>query len=753
MKKMKRAKDILEPENYRKEDSLSHVVVNLLWLTEEEIQAFFACVEKHYHSGCGRIVHLLTDGVSQHVLRSCREHKKVLREYVIEENYNPDLLRTHMFPYYFFEENLVFWQKLFSDPDVPSAVYLAFLSDFMWKTCNNVMWPYHYGEEQLRQARERVGKLINQVPDEYILNLKGIDNFHRFYLLGLKSEGKTELGVEPEKLQIIRSGNVVYETKKLEIVLTKFRPVKGRIRFVAFIKSPVFNFCEKPTLWMEINGDREKRREIPLKKSSWRFYKTKEETNSFYTFVLNIDTTEVQKFHFYVKVNDTVFDTYYYFMPEVVFNVGLNRYRYYRGKTEYRFDHNTFLVNQVSGEEIGNWRSQFEKQFAEKEPEVIAFRREILAQREKKRTIWLYYDCKGVYKDNGYYQFSYDFEKKDGVERYYILNNDIESCRELFTGEQLSHVVMFGSEEHRLLYCLANKVITAYIEKNNYLPFSDSEYAKVMDVAAMPMLVYLQHGVYHAYIPWKYSLDRLQVDKKVISAKFEMTRDLEGHCFTKMYNLPVCMPRHDFMDPGAKPKKKILFAPSWRKYLVDMVNKEWVTREDIFLASRFYKETSAFLQDESLIRFLKRRGYVLEFKLHPILMRYAHLYQVDGEAVTMARPAVKEEEYAIFITDFSNYVFDFAYLERAIMYFFADYEEFRSGMSDYRQCMLSFEDGLGEFADNAKEAVRILKKMIRRGGRPAPQYAKRMEDMFYYKDNGARQRIYESLSGKQKCSK
>ncbi len=746
---LKTEKNVLSQivEKYERTDVTSHVVIELQYISESELYEFLDCIEGIFTSKDMRVIHMITAHASQHIIRMCRMHKSNYINYRLEDDADQNLLRTQMYPYYYFEENMLFWEELFEACRESKGVYIAFLSDFMWKTMNNVMWPHHYTGEQMAQARNRVMHLLDQIPDEIILRYKGVDNFHRFYLLGLKDKSTTTIKAGEEVLEIIRDHQSVYQAKKIEIVLTKFHPVGDHIRFVAFIKSPVFNFYEgKPILWMEENDRKKRRREITLKDSSWDYYKTKEKTNNFYTFVLNINTKKTKSFSFYVEIDGMVYDTYFYFMPEVVFNSGLRRYRYYRGTTEYRFDHNVFRISEVDLSEASKYRDYVSEQFKEDEHDVYKWRYEIINDSAQDEKIWLYYDCKGVKKDNGYLQFQYDFDKEDSIKRYYILNNDIEECQDLFTKEQLPYVISFGSEEHKRLYTQADKVITAYIEKNNYLPYTDSEYAKIMDVASMPEIVYLQHGVYHAYIPWKYSLDRLAIDRKVISTKIERKQDLESHCFTKKYELTAGMPRYDFMDTSIQPQKKILYAPSWRKYLVDMIDNEWVTREDIFAESRFFKESSKLLQDEGLIRFLKRHHYKLEFRLHPILKRYEHLYHLDGEVVRMADEDVKEEDYAVMITDFSSYVYDFVYLERSILYFFPDYDEFRSGMSDYRECVMPFEDGLGELATNATDAVSIIKKIIRHGSTPEDKYREKMEHVFYHRDNKARQRIYEALT-------
>lgn len=712
----------MEIHSGRQQDNTSHVVLLGTHLSDQEQQEFMDLVEQNVPED-----------------HHCQIH-------IVGEDTDASVLRTEMYPFYFFAGNLRFWQIMFrSGRKTALCVQKAFLYDYLWKLQNSVLWPYHYQEAKLTQAKQEMHAFLDDMDDQVILGLPAVESFHRFYLIEQKKTGHTQVKVAPEQIQILRNGKSVYQAQKMEVVLTKFKPVGKQIYLVAYLKSPVFNFCDAPSLWMEKNGDRDHLQEIPLQNSSWNYYHCKEETNRFYTFVLTVDSKKVKQFHFYVKCRDQLFDTYYYFMPEVVFDNGTKCYRYYDGKRVYRFDHNTFLVEKANKKQAEKYQSDIAKQWENDDPEICAFRQQIWQQRQNGRRIWLYYDCKGVYQDNGYLQFVHDFGQEDGVEKYYILNNELDSCRELFTKEQLPHVVSFGSEQHRILYCMAEQIITAYIEKNNYQPFTDQEYSCVKDVSSMPFITYLQHGVYHAFIPWKYSLDRLQVDRKVISATIEHQQDTETHCFTEKQELTSGMPRYDLMDLEAKPGKRILYAPSWRKYLVGMEQNQWVSREDFFLASKFYQETSKLLQDPELISFLREQGYTLDFKLHPILMRYAHLYQLDERVVRVVQGTVKEEEYAIFITDFSSYVFDFAYLGRSILYFFPDYEELRSGMSDYRDYHLPFQGTSSRFADNAEDAAQCIRSMVRHRGKLNWIQCRRMKKLFYHRDHQARERIYHSL--------
>ena len=176
-----------------------------------------------------------------------------------------------------------------------------------------------------------------------------------------------------------------------------------------------------------------------------------------------------------------------------------------------------------------------------------------------------------------------------------------------------------------------------------------------------------------------------------------------------------------------------------------MEGGEWVTTEGKFLASKYYEETNSFLNSKELETLLEKHDYYLDFKLHPILERYKHLYHITNKRVTMAESIISETEYSIFMTDFSSFVFDFVYLERPIIYFLPDMDMFRAGMNDYRELDIPFEDGFGDLVLNVKEAVTAIEKILNNGGKPEPKYADKMKDFFYYKDDHQTDRLYEAL--------
>ena len=657
------------------------------------------------------------------------------------------IVRTYFYAYYIFEKTMKFWEELFANYEgaVPNYIQALYLNDISWKTVMDILLPYHYDKEKFEEARDRVKALLNRVSDEIILRHPGVDNFHRQYFINLKDGNDIKLYSGANMIVVTNHDKVIYNTNKIQIILRYFKVKGDKIKIIAFLKSAVFNYVDKPKLYMIKNRHYDKPREIELRESSWSYYRAKTKTNHFWLFQLEIDTTKVKSFEFKVEVGGSKFDTSYFFMPQVFFSHKFKRYEYYKGGKEYRFNEGTFYISKADPEKQRAQLKKVRAKYRKKNRKLWLVRN--LCTRNIKRydNVWLYYDCKGVRKDNGYYQFIHDFEKNDGVRRYYVVNGDLNEVKDLFTRKQRKYLVRFGSGFHKFLFLKARKVITAFIEVNNYMPFTRKVYSKLMDVSNQPDLIYLQHGVLHAHVPWKYSLDRLGVEKEVISTHYERENLINNYCFSEKNLIECGMPRYDYIDPNEESVNRILFAPSWRKYLVGVNGTEWVTTEGKFLQSQFFEETSRFLNSTELQEMLEKHDFYLDFKLHPILERYKHLYNITNDRVTMAESVISETQYKIFMTDFSSFVFDFVYLEKPIIYFLPEDEMFRAGMNDYREIDIPFEDAFGDLALTAEEAVAAIKKLLDNDCKPEKKYAEKMKDFFFYKDNNQTERLYQAL--------
>lgn len=669
-------------------------------------------------------------------------------EYLYRQNPN-SVTNTFFHAYYLFDCTIQFWEDFFYSFDchVPRYYQSLYMNDLAWKSVNDILKPYQYEGDKFKQEFGRVLKLLDMVDDSVILNHPGITEYYKYYFINLKKDSNLKgiVGEYNSSLAIMNNDNLIFGKEYVDLNILKMKRMDDQIYFMGFIRNPVFPLVQKPKLQVYLS-DRNSKITPELRDSSYSIV-GKEEVTKAYLFEVFIDIDKAKKIDFKVMIGSCRMNTKLSFAHKTIFSDSLKKYDFVKDGYHYQTDSFSIMVEPCSKKEESKYRKKIDYAYYLTDKKRWAARR--LAEfYRRKGQIWLYYDCKGVYKDNGYYQFIHDFDMKDGIKRYFVTTHTKKQQKELFTRKQRRYLIPFNSLKHKMMYLNADKIITAYIESNNCSPYTPKSFINYIDLSKNPEIIYLQHGVLHAHTPWKYSLDRLLIDKEVVSTVFERKNLIENYAFTEKHLIKSGMPRYDFAENVTKTKKVILFAPSWRKYLIGSIKGEWIAKDSQFLESTFYKETQKFLNSKKLKKLLEKYDYVFHFKLHPIFKCYEHLYDIDNDRVVLETKDYKDDEYAVFITDYSSFVYDFVYLKRPIVYFFPDYDLFKAGLNFYREIDLPLEEGFGELCITADQLLKRLTYILENNCKDEPLYQERSEDFFLHYDNHQRDRIYEDLMKK-----
>ena len=106
------------------------------------------------------------------------------------------------------------------------------------------------------------------------------------------------------------------------------------------------------------------------------------------------------------------------------------------------------------------------------------------------RRIWLFMDRPDVADDNAEHLFKYAVRQNDDIEKYFILNRNSRDFKRL---GKIGNVVPTGSEEHKLLACHAEKIISSQADAIVINPFYDNE--KYCNGLFSAKAYFLQHGV------------------------------------------------------------------------------------------------------------------------------------------------------------------------------------------------------------------------------------------------------------------
>lgn len=554
---------------------------------------------------------------------------------------------------YIFEKSLNFFEEIFSRYEyVPMAFQGLFVNDIAWKMASNIFFPYHYDKEKYVESMERVKALLQKCYNSVILDHPAIDYFEKHYLMRLKGKQYITPHLFQDAIGLYSEGYLVYHQKSLEAVITRVK-IKGKqISISGFLKSVFFQYYDDAIELLAIEN-KETRKQLELTGSAHNYYLSHEDTQRFWKFKYECDVDYVKELALEVSLGELTLPVHYYFMLMIPFSEKYNDYLYSKDMASIRFDNNMWHFDSI--EEINQ------------------------------PPIWLYYDCRGVALDNGLMQYLHDYNIADGVQRYYIVSDDSQK-QHLPVG---ANCVGFGTHEHLMLVLRADKIITAFIENNNIFPNlkSDYDYERYANLFQFDV-IYLQHGILHIDMPWKYSPEKIIADKVVVSAEHEAEL-FKKNGFDEEDLWRVGMPRFDLLDSEVEgktsDKKKIMFALSWRPYLVgENENGVWKPLEKKFISSNYYKGVKEFLESERLAVFCREYGYSIDVKLHPIFSCYGELIKVEREYLTYIKEA-NVSDYDLLITDFSSYMFDYIYTNIPVLSYIPDMDEFLCGMNGYRK--------------------------------------------------------------------
>ncbi len=662
--------------------------------------------------------------------------------YMYNKGNETSIMKVYFHAFYLFETSMEYFETLFStfENEVPAYFQAMFVNDINWRLTADILYPYHYEGEKFDKAMQRIINLLSRVDCKTIIEHPMVDIYRACYWIKKKENADVSLLCNDDGLSLIIDGEEAFAQEDVTVIGHKPRVEGNMFRMTAFMKSPIFNFLksEDYTIYAIENGERKK---LDTFLSVHSHYKAKTVTNIFPAFHYSCDLTENSKIRFEIDIKGKTYGTHYWFMPYS--GLGL-RYvnNINRGRYMIKNKHKYLSVKPASQASI-DMSAFFNTARFVIHPRTAMLRLKSVNYRKKHR-IWLYYDFYTVEKDNGYYQFINDLKHDDGVERYYVLTHEYDDLDSVFTKEEQKHLVKAGSKLHRLLFVCAERIFTAYYGLAPINPFESAKMKYQYEDLIRFRTIYLQHGVLHASLRLNNSEERSQAEEIVVSSPFEVKNYSENYAYDKCELITTGMARYDHIDKNHKPKNRILFAPSWRKYLTTEVKaSNWEANAERIQKSDYYKNFYAFLSDKSLHQKLESSKVYLDIKLHPIIADLKNLFDIDCEYINMVSGDVDVADYKAFVTDFSSYVFDFAYLNRPVMYFVPDYPQFKSGMNHYRDLDLPFDEAFGHMFTDAHEAAECLCGIIDRDFVPETVYAERMENFYYDFDGNCAENLYK----------
>jgi len=370
------------------------------------------------------------------------------------------------------------------------------------------------------------------------------------------------------------------------------------------------------------------------------------------------------------------------------------------------------------------------------------------------RRAWVVMDRVNNSDDNGERLFEYLRQSRRDINAWFVVQKDTPDWHRM---RRAGHrrVIAYGSLAWKILMLNADHLISSHADVAVWRP---------REIAALGPIRYrftfLQHGVIKDDISrW---LNGKEFDLFVTTTKAEhesIVGELSPYRATKVETQRVGLARFDRLtrlanEADRKPRNLVLVAPTWRDHLQLPLAPGAVVRElrpDI-AESDYVRNWLGFLSHPTL-QALAADGHRIGFLPHPNLQPLLERLELPSwvEPLTFDDDVQKLfASCAVMVTDYSSTAFNAAVANRPLVYFQFDAEDVAAGAHLGRAGYFSYaDDGFGPVAQDIDAAVTAVDDIVRRGGRPAPEYQARIDAAFDLRDgqNCARTvRAIESLT-------
>lgn len=366
-----------------------------------------------------------------------------------------------------------------------------------------------------------------------------------------------------------------------------------------------------------------------------------------------------------------------------------------------------------------------------------------------KRNIWMYADK--IYKagDNAEWLYRYAKNQSDNIDHHYVLRSDSPDVA-AFEKDELPYL-KYKTMRQRLLFLHSDILVFTHNNAPGYYRF-----AKANEVFFRGLynydIMYIQHGLTVQDTAWLFKKSEDDFKQYFIASKFEKDNLLRPEYGFKDDELVEAgATRYDGLKNNDQ--KNIIITPTWRTYLAPP-GKDYGESRDAhqnFKNTDFFKIYNTLINNKRLIDTAKKLGYSITYLLHPVMSSQIDDFTTDGYVkVITANDDFNYQkamtEGSLMVTDYSGVQFDFAYMNKPVVYFHPP-----KLPASYDEAVYKYENhALGDIVHESDELVDLVCEYMENDCKIKPKFKARVDEFFYHHDLNNSQRIYDHIRDWQK---
>ncbi|EAH6469986.1 glycosyltransferase [Campylobacter coli] len=352
--------------------------------------------------------------------------------------------------------------------------------------------------------------------------------------------------------------------------------------------------------------------------------------------------------------------------------------------------------------------------------------------------IWLLMDKDYEADDNAEHLYRYIMQNHPKQKIAFALRKESSDWERL--EKEGFNLIEFGSFEFERIIKKASKVISSHCDE--YL----TKY-----ITNRSQFVFIQHGVILNDLSRWLNFKKINLFITSTQAEYDsIANDYNCYKFGKKEVVLTGLARHDALLKNNRSNvKQILIMPTWRKNIVNSVVANSGKRKlnlD-FKQTMYFKKYNSLINNNLLKKVCQEYGYTIVFNPHPNIMPYLKEFNFPSYIKIANQNESLQKSFcnsSLMITDYSSVAFEMAYLEKPVIYYQFDKEEFfisqwQKGYFDYKK------DGFGPVVENEENLLKELESLLQNDCKPFGVYKDNIDSTFVFKDGRCCERIYAML--------
>lgn len=354
---------------------------------------------------------------------------------------------------------------------------------------------------------------------------------------------------------------------------------------------------------------------------------------------------------------------------------------------------------------------------------------------KKYRDLWIIGERPDEARDNGYWLYEWILNNKPDTNVRFVLSKDSVDYEKM---PRKDLIIEPNSAKHYIYYILSSYSVSTHMHgacpgKSFCIPFLPFMRHKTN--------VFLQHGITKDMINLRGGLNIIiaasEEEKQLLiksNPRYEDNVYVTGFC------------RYDQLSNISKDEKEkiILVMPTFRRWLRDIGRLS--DADKVFRETQYYKRWNGFLKNNELQEILEDNNLRLIFFPHNEMQQLAHNFRTKNSRIVIGKPGEFDiqsllRKSSILVTDYSSVLFDFVYMNKPVVFYQFDQDEFFG--RHYRSSGKPYP--FGDIFDKEEDLVDEVNNIIESGFLMKNKYKKDAKQFFKFRDGNNCERVYNLI--------